>query len=90
MSKNCSNLLNQKKLLETKISDGLSNLEEFTRIMSDNVDFNCFDILSVTRTDSNQPYTCQYAHRKVDTQVYRIVSEAIRYILPRFQKFKPN
>ena len=45
MSKNRSNLLKKKKLLETRISNGLTNLEEFTRTMSDNIDFNNFDIL---------------------------------------------
>ncbi|MCI0505203.1 MAG: hypothetical protein L0Z73_03755 [Gammaproteobacteria bacterium] len=90
MSKKRGNLLNNQKLLEIKISDGLLNLEEFTRTMSDNIDFNCFDILSITRTDSEHPYTRQYAHRKVDTQVYRVIADAIRYLIPKIHDSKLN
>jgi len=90
MSKKSSNLLNEKKLLELKVSDGLTNLEEFTRTMSDNIDFNSFDILSITRTDSEQPYTRQYAHRKVDTQVYRIIADAIKAVPLHLFKYKLN
>jgi len=90
MSKNHNKSLKDKKLLEIKISDVLTNLEEFTRIMTDNIDFNSFDVLSITRTDSNQPYTRQFAHRKVDTQAFRIASDAIKSIPFRLFKNKPN
>ena len=90
MSKKRSNLLIKKKLLESNISNGLTNLEEFTRTMSDNIDFNSFDILSITRTDSEQSYTRQYAHRKVDTQAYRILSDAIKAVPLPLLKFKLN
>ncbi|WP_455366308.1 hypothetical protein [Kaarinaea lacus] len=90
MSKKNSNSLDHKKLLETKISDGLTNLEEMTRSMSENVDFNSFDILSITRTDAEQPYTRQYAHRKTDTQTQRIASSLICYLFPQWCKLKLN
>ena len=90
MSKKRSNLLNKKTLLEAKISSGLTNLEEFTRTMSDNIDFNNFDILSITRTDSEQPYTRQYAHRKVDTQAYRIIADAVKAVPLQLFKYKLN
>ena len=64
------------KLLEVKISDSLTNLEEFARIMTDDVDFTSFDVLSVTRTDVDTPYSKKFTHRRVDTQSYRIVSDA--------------
>ena len=83
------NVLNKNKLLEIKISGGLSNLEAFTRTMADNIDFNSFDILSVTRTGTGQTYTRQYAHHKVGTQAYRIAADAIRY-LSKIHKFKPD
>ncbi|WP_455376670.1 hypothetical protein [Kaarinaea lacus] len=75
MNKKQNKLLNDNKLREIKVSDSLTNLEEFTRIMTDDIDFNCFDVLSVTRIDADQPYTKKFAHRHVDTQVYRIASD---------------
>ncbi|WP_455220330.1 hypothetical protein [Kaarinaea lacus] len=90
MSKKDSDALKNKKLLETKVSDGLSNLEELTRSMAENIDFNSFDILSIKRTDSEQPYTRQYAHRKVDTKAHRIASNIICYLFPQFCKLKLN
>ncbi|WP_455200201.1 hypothetical protein [Kaarinaea lacus] len=90
MAKKRSNLLKKKKLLESKISNGLTNLEEFTRTMSDNIDFNSFDILSITRTDAEQSYTRQYAHRKVDTQAYRIFADAIKAVPLHLFKYKLN
>ena len=90
MSKKHSKLLSKKKLLEVKIKDGLTNLEEFTRIMADNIDFNSFDVLSITRTDSKQQYTRQFAHRKVDTQAFRIASDAIKSIPFSLYKYKLN
>jgi hypothetical protein len=90
MSKKHNNTLNNKKLLEIKVSDGLTNLEELTRSMVDNIDYNSFDILSVTRTDAEQPYTRQYAHRKVDTQPRSIASNLFCYLFPQFCKLKLN
>ena len=90
MSKKSHKLLSKKKLLELKISDGLTNLEEFTRIMTNNIDFNSFDVLSITRTDNNQTYTRQFAHRKVDTQAFRIASDTIKSIAFCFYKNKLN
>ncbi len=90
MTKKRSNLLKDKKLLEHKIADGLTNLEDYTSALSENIDFNSFDILSITRTDSEQPYTCQYAHRKLDTQVYRIITDALKAVPFRLFKLKIN
>ena len=90
MSKKHNKLLTSKKLLEVKIRDGLTNLEEFTRTMAENIDFNCFDVLSVTRTDSKQSYTRQFAHRKVDTQAFRIASDAIKSVPFSLLKYKLN
>ena len=90
MSKKSHKLLSKKKLLELKISDGLTNLEEFTRLMTNNIDFNTFDVLSITRTDSSQNYTRQFAHRKVDTQAFRITAEAIKNLTFCFYKHKLN
>ena len=81
MNKKQNKLLNQKKLRELKVSDSLTNLEEFTRIMTDDIDFNCFDVLSVTRLDTEEPYTRKYAHAQVDTQVYRVAAKSAE-ILP--------
>ena len=90
MSKKRNNSLNKKKLLENKLSKGLINLEEYTRTMSDKIDFNSFDILSITRADSEQSYTRQYAHRKVDTQAYRIFADAIKVVPLHLFKYKLN
>lgn len=90
MSKKHINSLINKKLLEIKVSDGLTNLEELTRSVSDNIDFNSFDILSITRTDAEQPYTRQYAHHKVDTKTHRMASNIFCYLFPQFCKLKLN
>ena len=82
--------MSKKKLLELKICDGLTNLEEFTRFMTNNIDFNSFDVLSITRTDDKQTYTRQFTHRKVDTQAFRIASDAIKNLLARLSKNKLN
>jgi hypothetical protein len=68
--------LSEKKLLEVRISDSLTNLEEFARIMTDDIDFTSFDVLSVTRIDTETPYTKKFSHRRLDTQTYRIFSDA--------------
>lgn len=75
MSKKQNKLLNENKLRELKVSDSLTNLEEFTRIMTDDIDFNCFDVLSITRVDNEKPYTRKFAHRHVETQIYRIAAD---------------
>ncbi|KPJ94125.1 MAG: hypothetical protein AMJ55_06860 [Gammaproteobacteria bacterium SG8_15] len=90
MSKKHINSLNNKKLLELKVSDGLTNLEELTRSMSENIDFDSFDILSITRTDVEQPYTRQYANHKVETKPSRTVSNFFCYLFPQFCKLKLN
>lgn len=69
MSKKQNKLLNDNKLREIKVSDSLTNLEEFTRILTDDIDFNSFDVLSVTRLDTEQPYTRKFAHRHVETRL---------------------
>ena len=76
--------------MELKISDSLTNLEQFTHEMSANIDFNSFDILSITRVDAEQPYTRRFTHRKVDTQVYRIAAEALRNLPLLFKRHKLN
>jgi len=76
MSKKQKKLLNDNKLLEVKLSDSLTNLEEYTRIMTDGIDFDSFDVLSVTRIDTDEPYTRNFAHRRVEAQVYSMASEA--------------
>ena len=90
MSNRRNKLLKRNKLLESKISNGLTNLEQFTRTMSENIDFNSFDILSITRVDAEQPYTRRFSHRKVDTQAYRIAAEAIRNLPLLFKRYKLN
>ena len=76
MNKKQNKLLNENKLRELKVSDSLTNLEEFTRNITDNIDFDSFDVLSVTRLDTQETYTRKFAHRHVETQVYRIAAEA--------------
>lgn len=39
------------------MQSSLSHLEEFTREMAGNIDFDSFDVLSVTRTDHAYTYT---------------------------------
>lgn len=75
MNEKQKKLLNDKKLRELKVSDSLTNLEEFTRIITDDIDFNCFDVLSITRLDAEQSYTKKFAHPHVETQVYRIAGD---------------
>ena len=75
MNEKQKKLLNDKKLRELKVSDSLTNLEEFTRIMIDDIDFNCFDVLSITRLESDESYTKKFAHRHVETQIYRIAGD---------------
>lgn len=75
MSKKQKNLLNDNKLLEVKISDSLTNLEEYTRIMTDGIDFDSFDVLSVTRIDTDEPYTRKFARRRVEPQAYQFDSD---------------
>lgn len=83
-------LLNDKKLREIKVSDSLTNLEEFTRVMTDNIDFNCFDVLSVTRIDSETTYTKKYAHPHVEAQVHRLDSDVSESIPIEIAKNKLN
>jgi len=90
MNKKQNKLLNEKKLRELKISDSLTNLEEFTRILTDNIDFNSFDVLSVTRLDSDQPYTRKFAHRHAETQAYRVAAEASETLPSDMAKNKLN
>lgn len=77
MSQERKKQLNQRKMLELNISHGLNNLALFTHSLSQKTDFNSFDILSVTRVDSETPYTRQFTHRRVDSQVYRAVARAL-------------
>jgi len=91
MSKKRDDALKNKQLLEIKVSDGIANLEELTRSMAENIDFSTFDILSIKRTDGEEPYTRRYAHRKVEnTQAQRIASNIICYLFPHFCKLKTN
>jgi hypothetical protein len=76
MSKKQNKLLNDNKLREIKVSDSLTNLEEFTRILTDDIDFNSFDVLSVTRLDAEQPYTRKFAHRHVEARAQPESSDA--------------
>ena len=90
MSKKHNKLLIAKRLLEVKISDSLTNLEEFTHQMADNIDFNSFDVLSITRTDSEEPYTRRFAQQKVNTRSRRIAAEVSKLISFKLLKFKLN
>lgn len=90
MRKKQNKLLNENKLRELKVSDSLTNLEEFTRIMTDDIDFNCFDVLSITRVDSEKPYTRKFSHQHVETQVYRIASDADETLPHGINKHKLN
>ena len=83
-------LLNDKKLREIKVSDSLTNLEEFTRIMTDDIDFNCFDVLSVSRLDSEKPYTKKFAHSHVETQVHPLSADDQKVIPLNTTKNKLN
>lgn len=82
--------LDQKKLREIKVSDSLTNLEEFTRIMTDEIDFSCFDVLSITRLDADKPYTKKYAHRQVDDTTHQTIQDENRALLQGFAKYKFN
>jgi len=91
MPKNPHKPLKENKLFEITASDFMNNLEEYTRMMTNNIDFNTFDIISITRTDSDNVYTQQYACRKVNTQAYRIASDTKNIIqLPVLRKQKLN
>ena len=72
MSKKQNKVLNDNKLRELKVSDSLTNLEEFTRILTDEIDFNCFDVLSVTRLDTETPYTKKFAHAHMQGHTYTL------------------
>ncbi|NOZ54940.1 MAG: hypothetical protein GXP08_17690 [Gammaproteobacteria bacterium] len=90
MPKKPSNSLIKNKLSEITTSDVLDNLEEYTRMMSANIDFNTFDIISVTRTDFEYTYTQQYACRKVNTHTNRIASDTKNIIQLPLHKQKLN
>jgi hypothetical protein len=73
------------------MSDSLSNLKQFSLQMTENIDFNSFDVLSVTRVDEEQSYTRYFSHRKVDTQGWRIAADALRRFMPLFfRRYKLN
>jgi len=78
------------KLFEITASDVLNNLEEYTRMMTNSIDFNTFDIISITRTDSDCRYTQQYACRRVNTKAYRITSDSKNIIQLPLRKQKLN
>ena len=90
MRKKQNKLLNKKKLRELKVSDSLTNLEEFTRIMTNDIDFNCFDVLSVTRLDAEESYTRKYAHAHLDTEIYHVAAESTEILPLDFAKNKLN
>jgi len=91
MSKKRNDAPKNNQLLEIKVSTGLSNLQELTSSMSQNVDSSTFDILSIKRTDADEPYTRQYAHRKVaNSHAHRIASNIICYLFPHYCKLKTN
>jgi hypothetical protein len=90
MSRSRNNLSNKKKTLEVKVSDSLSNLEQFSLQITENFDFNSFDVLSVTRVEDDQTYTRRFTHRKVDTQSWRIAADALRFLPQLFRRYKLN
>lgn len=75
MSTKQKNLLSDKKLLELKVDDSLTNLEEYARMMTDDIDFDSFDVLSITRLDADKPYTRKFTHPRIESQAHRIASD---------------
>ena len=90
MVKKFSKILSKNRLLELKISDALTNLEEYTRSLTENLDFSCFDILSVTRQDSDSPYTRMFAHPKPDTGSREASSNSEQIVTGSNRKHKLN
>ena len=91
MTKKTCKHLNYKDFSETTVNDYLASQEEYTRSMTQRLDFTCFDILSITRADVAQAYTRQFAHPKVDTQAYRISAAAAEQLVNAcIRKYKNN
>lgn len=90
MTKKLDKTLNKKQYLESKVSKGLTNLEQYMGKMTENLDFTCFDILSITRTDQESAYTRQFPHPKVDTQSYRIALSSGQIVNDSLRKYKLN
>ena len=66
--------------LQLALLDSQNNLEEFTLMMTKNIDFSTFDVLSITRADVQPSITHQIAHRKVDTQSARVAHQDAKII----------
>jgi hypothetical protein len=58
--------------------------------MTDGIDFDSFDVLSVTRIDTDESYTRKFAHRRVEPQVYRFDSDASETVPIGIAKNKLN
>lgn len=69
-------LSNSNHVSEIQIKDSQQNLEEFTLMLAGNTDFSTFDVLSITRADELDNYTCSTVHRKVETQAVRVQSKS--------------
>jgi single-stranded DNA-specific DHH superfamily exonuclease len=79
-----------KNKLEKKMSDSLANLEQFTETLAENIDFDSFDVLSITRVDTEQPYTRRFSHPKAQRRAWRLATETLRDLPRIFRRYKLN
>lgn len=72
------------------MSDSLANLEQFTETLAENIDFDSFDVLSITRVDTEQPYTRRFSHPKAQIRAWRLAAETLRDLPRIFRRYKLN
>jgi hypothetical protein len=86
MSNNIYKHLFAKKNLELTLQDTQDNLEEFMLMLAGDTDMNTFDVLSITRTDSESVYTHTFKHPRVTTQGARVAYDECADVIPLPQR----
>lgn len=82
MSNNIYKHIFSKKNLELTLQDTQDNLEDFILMLSQNTDMSTFDILTITRTDSEVGYSHSIKHPRVTTQAARVAYEERANVIP--------
>ena len=82
MSNNIYNHIFAKKSLELTLQDTRDNLEEFMLMLAHDSDMSTFDVLTVTRTDTEDCYSHSIKHPRVTTQAARVAYDECAKVIP--------
>lgn len=82
MSSNIYKHLFSQKNLELTLQDTRDNMEEFVLTLARNTDMSAFDILTITRTDTDVSYSHSFKHPRVTTQAARVAYEEAADVIP--------